>query len=225
MRRPVGVRTAPTISGAHGESSPMSSVHSSGARRSCAPSGEASPSSTTVSSTPWPAAVLRRREAAILPDDDPRDLVEQRGARAHEAGRERRVEHAGAVDRGRLPPGVLEAVGLPVPDRRCRAAPAGCGRRRAPRRRCDQGRADRDAALVPPDAGLLDRQAEGEPVEFPGEVRWCGGQGAWRSRVLLRGSGGRRGPSGEAGGCWLTPARAVRVPACKGRRSPLTERP
>src|SRR3712207_9320039 len=63
-----------------------------------------------------PQQFLGDLEAAVLTDDDARDVVEQRRPRAHEAGGEGRVEDAAAVDRRRQPAGPLDAVGLPVPD-------------------------------------------------------------------------------------------------------------
>src|SRR3712207_9078350 len=63
-----------------------------------------------------PQQFLGDLEAAVLTDDDARDVVEQRRPRAHEAGGEGRVEDAAAVDRRGELAGPLGALALSVPE-------------------------------------------------------------------------------------------------------------
>jgi hypothetical protein len=95
----------------------------------------------------------------MLADDDARDLVEDRGAGAHRARRERRVERALAIDACRQAAGPLEAVGLAVADHTAllHAPVPSNGEHLAAMHECG---ADRHPALVPPDACLLDGQVE-----------------------------------------------------------------
>src|SRR6185503_13589617 len=61
--------------------------------------------------------VLAAEERPVLTDDDAWDVIQQDRAGAHVAWRERRVHRRSAIDRGGLPPGLFESIGLAVSDR------------------------------------------------------------------------------------------------------------
>src|SRR5690606_3438839 len=100
---------------------------------------------------------LRGGERTVLADHHAGDPVQQDRARAEMARRQRRIERRLAVHPGGQTSRVLQAVGLPVPDRAALLHPpvAPDAEHLAIRH---QRRADRDPALGQADAGLLDRQ-------------------------------------------------------------------
>jgi len=58
--------------------------------------------------------LLFTEKRLVLPDDHVWDAIKQNGARAHRAGRQRRVHHARAVDGSRLSAGALERIHFTV---------------------------------------------------------------------------------------------------------------
>src|SRR4051812_17363092 len=103
--------------------------------------------------------VLGAHERAVLPHHDPRDAVEQDRAGAHVARREGGVHRRGPVDPRMQPAGVLQRVGLPVPDRAALLdAAVVTGTEHATVG--DEHGADRDTAFVAAGPGLRDRSVE-----------------------------------------------------------------
>jgi len=109
--------------------------------------------------------VLLAEECLVLPDDDFRDAVQQNGAAAHGAWRQRRVEYARAIDAGRLASGVLQRIHLAVQDRAASLhAPVVAAADDAPG--VNQHRADGDAAFAGAGLRFRDRRLH----EFVGHV-------------------------------------------------------
>ena len=103
--------------------------------------------------------IFLAHERAVLADDDVRDAVEEDGAGAHRAGRQRRVEDGGAIDRRRQPAGVLERIHLAVQDRAALLdPPVVAAPEDAPV--VDEHRADRDAAFAAARGSFVDRGAQ-----------------------------------------------------------------
>src|SRR5262249_29881714 len=95
-------------------------------------------------------------ERLVLADDDGADAVEQNRAAAHRARRERRVDNRLAIDRRRLPAGVLESVHLAM-QHGAAALHASIVSASDDAAAVDDDGTDRNAAFATSGMGLLDR--------------------------------------------------------------------
>ena len=110
---------------------------------------------TSTDHAPAPQQVLLSPKGPVLADHDPGNAVEQNGAAAHGAGRERGVERAAPIHRRRQPAGPLQGVHLRVQDHAARLLPAVVTPAEDAFCR-DEDRADRDAAFLEALAGFVE---------------------------------------------------------------------